>query len=163
MLVDPGLTEGRRVEAGGAQHYEIHRILRIYLEPAERRLIFDEELARTIGLSLQSSRFLWPLLAVTLELPADAEDAAARLAAIDEIRGSFGGVVMAAVVALRDFAFRPPARRALSGQLAALAPELGPAMQEATRREVRSLVGDVARGEADPRVREDLTRVLERL
>ena len=163
LLADSALAPGRRVEAGGAQHREIQRILLIYLAPAERRLIFDEELARTIGFSLQSTRALWPLLDTIRDLPAGAEVSAARADALDEVRESFGRVAVAACVALRDFALRPPARRTLSSQLAVLAPELVPAMLPAARREVRTVVAEVARQEADPLVRTDLARVMERL
>ena len=156
LLRDPHLAPSARVEIGGAQHDAIQQILLVYLEPAERYVIFDEELARVIGLYLQSSLMLWPLLEGVLELPAEPEETARRQGALDDVRSSFGQIVVGACVALRDFNFRPSARRALAGHLAVLLPQLVPAISPAARDEAGAVLRGLVRIERDPGVRADL-------
>lgn len=163
LLRDPDLANSTRVEMGGAQHEAIQQILLTYLEPAEARMVFDEELARMIGLYLQSSLLLWPLLEGVLALPAPPEERAIRKRALDDVRQSFGQIVVGACVALRDFAFRAPARRTLAARLAASVPDLAPAMSADARREAGDLLRVLARAERDPSVRADLALAVRHL
>ena len=163
VLRDPDVAHSTRVEIGGAQHDAIQRILLTYLEPAERHVIFDEELARMIGLYLQSSLLLWPLFEGVLELPASPEDTARRRRALDDIRESFGQIVVGACVALRDFAFRPSARRTLAGHLAVTLPELVPAMSPEARQEAGEVLRGLVQVEQDPGVRADLDATVRQL